>query len=495
MVSAANGSGSSALVASQFDSTLETQLDTTVTAQAQRINAQLGESEAAVLQLQALAQQVFSLPEVFAGKLPESLPFLHPATPVPQEQPATEGGEAQDKQPAPPPVEEHPLDNPVYYSLSGGGALRKQIDDGHSAVFMKARPLGAAFTRHDAQRLFASAALDPLLAKAAGVAGTGAQAYLLTNDSLLRTYPYIDLNSLEDDKDLTGLPIYAWSKPKANSRGIVWAGPYLSRFSSAWVVSCMAEVNVGGQMLGVAGIELPISAFKEHLLGFSLGRDSAAWLTDSSGLVIACQDQAPALLGLAALADAGQPNEQTPGEKLKTEATLSKELNPDLYGNIEQAAAVAAGTGSHKDGTFLRSAKIESTGWVLYGHLTSSLIRDAYLQEASGDSRMRRMLVWVAAVLFIALLIAFSISWLEARRLAQPLAILTQQVRQAAISRSSTSMLISDDSEVGALAHAVQELVDQLPGPAAGSGQPTAESGFKTGLFTSVPDTTEEQPE
>ncbi len=466
MISNASGSDSTALEAAQFDSALDIQLDTAVGAQAQRVNAVLGEAEAGVLQMQALAEQVLSMPDVFAGELPDSIPFLHPA-PAPangdetaQEQ---EGTSAEASTP-PPVVEEHPLDNPVYYVVGDGGALRKQIDDGHSAVFMMARPMGAAFTRHDAQRLFASAALDPLLANAAAFGGPGAQAYMVTSDSLLRTYPYIDLHQIEDDKDLTGLPFYAWSKPKANARGIVWAGPYLSRFSSTWVVCCMAEVNVGGKILGVTGVELPLASFKERLLSFSLGRNSTAWLMDDAGLVIACQEQAPTVLGLAALADAGLPDDKNPGENIKSAATLTQEFSPEVYGQLEQAASVAAGTTSHKEGILLRSAKVETTGWKLCGRISATLLAEAYTQETSGDSQMRRMLIWIAGVLAIAVLIAFGMSWLEARRISQPLAILTQQVRQAAISQNTTSVVIADDSEVGALAQAVQELVDLMPG-------------------------------
>ena len=467
LLSSSGSKEETGLDAAQFDSALEIQFDSAVAAQAQRINARLGEVEAAVLQMQALSQQVLGMPDVFAGKLPSYLPFLHnaietsPASPI-EGSSERQGNTSETDDTKPPPVEEHPLDNPVYYAVSDGGALRKQIDDGHSAFFLKAKLLGAAFTQHDAQRLFASAALDPLLSNAASIGGSGAQAYVVTSDSLLRTYPYLDLSMIEDDKDLTALPLYAWSQPKANSRGIVWAGPYLSRFTGAWVVSCMAEINVGGRMLGVTGVELPLAGFKDQLLSFSLGRSSAAWLMESNGLVIACQEQAPSIIGLAALADAGLPDEKNTGDKLKSASTITADQNSTISALIDQASTDAAGTKRHEEGVLLRTAKVDTTGWLLCGQSTSSLLQEAYDNEASSDNEMRRMLVWIAAVLGLALLIAFGVSWLEARRISQPLAILTQQVRQAAIARSATSVVISDESEVGALAHAVQELVDQL---------------------------------
>jgi hypothetical protein len=481
------GAGSPVDIA-QFDSAVDIQLDSTVTSHAQRINSKLGETEIAVVQMQALAQQVFSLPDVFAGKLPDSIPFLHPAPEKPQA--GDTGAAAAQKQdkPAsagPPPAEDHPLDNPVYYSLSGGGALRKPIDDGHSAVFMMARAMGASFTRHDVQRLFASATLDPLLAETAATAGPKSQAYMLTSDSLLRAYPYIDLGTFDDAKDLTGLPIYAWSKAKANSRGVVWAGPYISRFSNTWVVACIADINVGGQMLGVVGAELPLSEFRERLLGFSLGRNGAAWLMDPSGLMIACQEQAPAVTGMAEIADGGIPDDKNPAEDIKAKSTLHKDSNAELFGQIQSSQENAAGTSTHKEGVFVRCAKLENTGWTLCGYLPSQLVEEGYEAAAAGDSQMRRMLGWIFCVLVIAVMLGFGVSWLEARRLSQPLAILTQQVRQAAISQTATSLLIADDSEIGALAAAVQELVDQYTQPATPA-SPSAPS--RLGMFDNRPE-------
>jgi hypothetical protein len=480
----------------QFDSATDLQLDSTITAHAQRINSRLGETEVAVLQMQALAQQILGLPEVFAGSIPDSIPFLHSApaaangdTPASQSKPSATTTESAAGTKELPPADDHPLDNPVYYSLSSGGALRKQIDDGHSAVFMMARPLGASFTRHDAQRLFATAAIDPLLAQTTTASIPQAQAYLLTNDSLLRTYPYIDLSGIEDDKDLTALPVYAWSKAKANSRGIVWAGPYLSRFSNQWVVACIAEINVGGQMLGVTGVELPLTSYRESLLSFSVGRGGVAWLMDASGLIIACQEQAPAILGVAALSDAGLPDEKHPSDEVKAQATLSEQSNAALFQQTQQAAQTAAGTATHEDGVFIRAAKLDSTGWILGGYLPSQLIADGYHVAATGDSQMRRMLVWIFGVLIIAVLIAFTASWLEARRIAQPLAILTQQVRQAAISQSATSLVIADDSEIGALAAAMQDLVDRISLQDATSNPPATPS--KTGLFSAFSDSSD----
>ena len=470
----------------QFDSAIDLQFDSAVAAQGQRINSRLGEAEAAVLQMQALAQQVLGLPEVFAGDLPDSIPFLQSAQDEPQSgdkaSTTNQNGDKPATSAALPAVEDHPLDNPVYYSLSAGGALRKQIDDGHSAVFMAARPMGAAFTRHDAQRLFASASLDPLLAQAAAIAGQKAQAYLLTSDSMLRTYPYTNLNNIDDDKDLTGLPIYAWSQAKANRRGVVWAGPYLSRFTNVWVVACIAEVKVGGQMLGVTGIELPLSEFRENLLGFSLGRGGMAWLMDDTGLVISCQEQAPSLLGLAALPEAGLPDDKNPAVDIKAKSTLDEQNNSSLFRQVKQSTETAAGTRAHNDGIFLRSTRLDTTGWVLCGYLTSELIANGYEAAAQSDSQMRRMLGWIAGVLAIALLLAFGSSWIEARRINQPLAILTQQVRQAAISKTTTSLVIADDSEIGALAAAVQELVDQLTGQgdATAANPPSVEPTYTT---------------
>lgn len=447
----------------QYDEQFTAQYNLAVRANALKVNQSLGQVELAVLQLRAVAEQALGMPELFAGRLPSPLPFQQRAA-VP---PSSRGEDLEDGSSqagngaTPTQAIDYPLDNPVYYSRGSGGALRKIIDDGRSAVFFGSRGSGMEFTRHDVQRLFATAVLDASLAEVVDHNTLSSRGYLLTADNLLRTYPFMDMGVFEDDKELTALPIYAWSQNKANQRGLVWAGPYLSRFSGNWVVSCQAEVNVGGRRAAIVGVELELSSFEQALLAFSLGRGAAAWLMDSDGLVLAGQEQAATTLGVPALVDAGLPTPKNLADEIKQQANLFESGNSEVIEHVQAAVQGSAGGNiRHHNGVVAAASRVDSTGWLLGGYLHSAMIEQGYQSTGKVESTARGRMVWVALIMLAAMLVGFLATWLEARRITQPLAILTQQVRQAAISRSPVSLSIADDSEIGALAAAIQELVD-----------------------------------
>jgi hypothetical protein len=366
------------------------------------------------------------------------------------------------------------LDNPILYSKGKDGALRKLMDDGGSGVFYRARSGDTSFTAYEKQRLFATAALDSLLKQAVASDPLCRSSFVLTNDGLLRTYPYSDMLSLEGAKDLTETPLFAWDKAKANTQGVVWTAPYASWISDAWVVACLSPVKFGDKLVAVAGCELSLEALQKDVLSFSLGSGSACWLQRPDGVLLAATAGGEELLGATALAGAPLPDEEVPARKITDEANLFTQARAVFLEQIAaeeiQHAAFVQAYGEAKDGKYLATAPLDSQDWLLGATIQSALAqRLALMQTAASRVRLRGLLL-LSAVLLIGLGLAYVLGWITARGITRPLRVVEHRAREVALTGKPHTVALSDDSEVGALAHAVQQAFDRLlQGQAAGS--------------------------
>jgi hypothetical protein len=412
------------------------QVQLTISAEAQRIQAQLGGVEYGVSVLAINAQKVLSNPPAYAPHPPQ----------------AAQDAAAPPRQP----------DNPAYYVRGADGALRKRIDDGQSAVFFRAREGGGVFSEYDHQRLYGTAVMDPLLKGLTEASPLCGQTYIATKDGLVRTYPYRDLSLWPGDRDLSKLPMYAWSKDKASGRGIVWGGPYLSKLTGEWVLGCLAPITFGDKLVAVAGCEVPLSRLADNLLAFSLGPDGSCWLMRPGGQILALQSGADRLLGLnVATADK---------DESKASAGDAGALNAFLGTNKDAASLLKSMLAQQKladvpqrlpDGSYLAAARVMGTDWVLAGVMRSGAIDalSAFRKELAREGHLRLLLIACALVGGLAL--AVVLAWYNTKLLTQPLRILTSQVTQAAASATASAVAIADEGEIGALAEAVQGLIDQ----------------------------------
>jgi hypothetical protein len=355
------------------------------------------------------------------------------------------------------------LDNPLLYSKGADGAIRKLIDDGRPAVFFRARGTGQ-FTVLDKQRLLASAALDPLL-KQISAGPLAGQAFLLTSDSLLRTAPFRDLSGLPASRDLTQTPLFAWKTDKAGTNGIVWTTPYPSFLSGKWVVAALGGVQLGGNLVAVVGAEVPAKALQDEALNFPLGAGAMSWLQRSDGVLLAAPPSAQSQLGVKPLAEAELPDEEQAGKKILEASNLY------LKGENLLAKPLAGMQSSHDVGfevvkiagknMYLITAPVGSDlklGALLFSPLGNTLESHEHKRYANAG----RTLINLLAALAVAALLVLVSSSIAARRITVPLNLLTQQVRGIASSGRKVPVAQAEDSEIGALSRAVQDLVDRL---------------------------------
>jgi hypothetical protein len=436
-----------------------------VQAQASAVRQRLQGVEDQVRMLQAYALEVLKAPDIYAGPQSRTNAISDGSAKTGAAGVPPVAGQKPAPPKAAPALPPPGLDKPLLYTKGSDGAIRKLIDDGGPAVFFRART-GGQFALNDKQRLLGSAALDPML-KQISKGPLAGQAFLLTSDSLLRTAPFRDLSALPASRDLTDTPLFAWKKEKADEGGVVWTTPYPSLLSGQWVIAALAGVNIGSRMVAVVGAEVPAKALQDNALNFPIGSGSVSWIERADGVLLAAPASAESVLGVKPLADSELPGKDVSGKKileeanlyLKGSATLAKPL-AKMQGSTE---AEVEGIRVGEINRYVVTAPIEGTELKLGALLESPLIDRLLYQKHAGRGALSRVLIGLLAALATAALLVLVASLIAARRISVPLNLLASKVREAASTGSKAPVALAEESEVGALSRAVQDLIDRLP--------------------------------
>lgn len=434
-------------VASSIDASAKNQLQLGIKAHANRISSRLAQISYSVRQLKNFAQEILSNQEFYGG--------------------ATSISPPQDSEPD---SNLAPLDNILYYSLGEDNAIRRLVNDGSPSAFFSSRN----FSSHDMQRLYASAALDPLLVAPCLDEPLVGRSFLVTTDNLVRTYPYYNFAHWAGDTDVSK-PRNYWSQAKADENGIVWTAPYQSIFDGQWVVACLAQVTLGGRSMGVAGCELPLKPLAENLLVFSLGSGGMAWIVkpgaadDKGGWwTLTTQPGAEDYLRVVPVAAASLPTDKHPQSEILVEADLAIHA-PDVVtknldairGGTDEAIEVDGNNG----GQLLSSFPIATTGWLLCGTITNDAKRAASTYALSLQDRFRNKVVLFLLAALLGVGLAIVLANLESRRIAKPLALLAQLVVKAKHDPNVSFTEFSNLGEINTLTSAIKDLVDSRKEP------------------------------
>jgi hypothetical protein len=459
-----------AALAAESETTLRMQGQRELEAHAAELSARLRSTSASVLQLASYAEEVLRTPEVYGNfhRKPASNSAPASQPPAGGQAPATGTSGA-----LPPPDPGQAVDNTLYYVTGKDGALRKALDDGESAVYFQARSGLVPFSQYDMNRVFATATLDPLLKAIHKGDPLTASVYLITSDNLLRTYPYVDTAGWPASRDFTNLAMYAYSPKKASPGGVVWTGPYVSQISRQWVVACLRNVSIGGKQVAVAGVELALDQLADQSLAFSFGDGATCWIQGGDGTLLAAQPGGDAVLRVIPIANADLPSEKHPDAKIKTEANLAesgaKEITSVLSSLGSGAMQLTPVGADATDARYAGMAEVAGPDWKLGGLTAYPVVTALAGEQASRGKANAARLPWQLGLCGLAVMLAMLLGYFEARRISQPLTILTQRLRRNISTQSATPVAIADDGEIGSVAAACQELLDRAFGSRAGS--------------------------
>lgn len=219
-------------------------------------------------------------------------------------------------------------------ALHANGAYYKVQDNGGASLYYSAAPALTPAMQHKAR---CSEVLDPLLKSVVTIHPLITQAYLNTRDGMNRIYPFLAdaPEQYGPTLDMPSFSFYYLADASHNpARKPVWTSAYLDPAGQGWMLSAVAPVYRGEVLEGVSGVDITIDRFVEAVLNLDLPWQSAAFLVDREGTILAMPDRVRKWLGVAALSApaSAAPIRQTVGKA--GEFNLLRSPNPLLHNQM-----------------------------------------------------------------------------------------------------------------------------------------------------------------
>ncbi|MFZ4777863.1 MAG: hypothetical protein ACOYM3_21045 [Terrimicrobiaceae bacterium] len=186
------------------------------------------------------------------------------------------------------------------YQFAPNGAFHKPLNDGGAAVWISG---AVPITQEVQEGAFLTEPLDAELIRTCREFPEISQAYLNDRNSMNRIFPWIDTVSQYPPK--MNIPEYnfyylADEKHNPERRGVWVNEPYLDPAGGGWMVSAIAPVYEGGELVSVAGLDVTISAIIEK---YFRKMDHPVIVVARNGVVVAATEKAIELLEMPPLKD------------------------------------------------------------------------------------------------------------------------------------------------------------------------------------------------
>lgn len=188
------------------------------------------------------------------------------------------------------------------YILTDKGTLFTRRDDGGAAVFFSgAVKLDASIK----SKINQTSRLDNSLRQIVEINPLVVQAYLNTNDSLNRIWPYFDTSSqYEPHMNIQSYNFYYEADTQHNpSRKPVWIDAYLDPAGKGWMVSCIAPVYRDDFLEGVVGLDITLDTIIKQVLSLDIPWQGFAVLISKDGTFLALPQHAENILQLQELTE------------------------------------------------------------------------------------------------------------------------------------------------------------------------------------------------
>ncbi len=186
------------------------------------------------------------------------------------------------------------------YAFTPEGCYYKTVDDGGPALWVSGVvPVDAAVQRV----AWATEGIDAELRAIPRESPAVAQAYYNDRNSVNRIYPPFDvLSQYAPGMKIPEFSFYYLADAKHNPERLVrWVDePYVDPAGRGWMVSCIAPVYQGDELMGVVGLDVTVAGIVESYLRPAGG----AWaLVDHNGTIVAATESAIELFAMPPLID------------------------------------------------------------------------------------------------------------------------------------------------------------------------------------------------
>lgn len=276
----------------------------------------------------------------------------------------------------------------------------------HSGYFASAKTVMDHAERNLAE---ATASLDPLYEHAVKDIPNVVASYYNSADNTNRLYPYIPKvwEQYPAELRMADFNFYYLADPSHDPlRKTVWTGAYLDPAGQGWMVSCISPVYRRDTLQGVVGLDVTIDKIVRNLFDQNLPWNSAAFVVDDSGMIIAMSSPVEELLGLRELKahvyDAAISTEKLKPREFNLMSNPDRGIAERFRRIIDSGEASTTIRIGGKE-SFLVQERIPETGWRLFLVAQS---KDVF-QSVEGVSHRSRTVGWFVVGGMLAFYIGF----------------------------------------------------------------------------------------
>lgn len=266
--------------------------------------------------------------------------------------------------------------------------------------------------------------------------------YLVTDNGLLRVYPYLGNEAFAPEHDQTSDYFYTRAVGESNpDRKAVWTKPYYDYGGNGWIITCSCPFFVKGELGGVVCIDVSLKNLAASIADFRIGNSGFAFVITNNGDVI----YHPDMMGIISKS----------GDQLNTNLIEGRDVPQGYRKIVMNMMAGEEGVKSYLGSDYayhtIAYSGVETLDWSLGVEVSKS--------EYSVGSDYVTMGFWglIAALLFACLIFAYFLS----RKVTLPIKRLTNDVKKITAGEFCQVQVTSED-EIGMLGDAFNKMSKEI---------------------------------
>jgi len=306
------------------------------------------------------------------------------------------------------------------YAQSPNGTHYKVLDDGYSALWYSA---GTSMGPFEREKTIRTERMDPVLRSAVDRTTLVSQAYLNTNDSQNRIYPFMDVLAVyAPDMDVSEYNFYYEADLVHNpAKTVVWTDVYVDPAGSGWMASAIAPCYGPNDVLeGVVGSDVTVETLVKQVLLLSIPWQGYGVLVGSTGTILALPRAGEVDFNLTTLMEYDYQ-----------EAVLQDTFKPEEYNLFTRTDIGILAEYLQRDKAGLQGvvlagrqkqvawASVNATGWVLLVVVDQAAIDD---QAVTLSNRVGTYAYYMIGGLILFYTIFFIYLYYKARKMSRAIA-------------------------------------------------------------------------
>lgn len=266
--------------------------------------------------------------------------------------------------------------------------------------------------------------------------------YLVTENGLLRVFPYLSNAAFAPDHDQRSDYFYTRAVGENNpDQKAVWTNPYYDYGGNGWIITCSCPFSIQGKLGGVVCVDVSLKTLAASIADFRIGNSGFAFVITDKGDVI----YHPEMMNTISKV----------GKRLQTNLLRDRDIPEGYRQIINKMMAGEKGVESYLTKGYeydiVAYSPIETLGWSVGVEVNKS--------EYSVGSNYLTIGFWclIAALLLACLIMAYRLS----SKITLPIKRLTSDV-QKITSGEFRQVQVTSDDEIGLLGDAFNKMSSEI---------------------------------